>query len=432
LRQGTANAWRDGLKRACRYSDFLLFALSVPASGPLLDLVGEDEGAIFHFQPQNAPVSSSSDAKTRSSSGKTLAARAGMSEIGRCRKSDLVTFAATRRAVEDYCFAHNHLAALFDEEGRALSTGHGVKASELPYLVTGGVGTLRSTKAMQDRDLQNLRWSLPALSSGEIPLDDPAKRAARPEGAQARMIPVPIPPGRRGGIFNRMEGTTSRKVKLGRKLAQQVEETIAANFGVLMPEYLRHLVPVREKMRPRVRQIIDAFVDKMRANTDPWERRFAEKFGIVLAAAVLLAEFRLTPWTENAVARVYKRSRAASASIDEATDNLIDRMKKLLRGGERFRVIKKGKSLPAGQADRAWGYIRKLNDKRVILIPYPRMQRLINPSAITTPVLRELARREILLKSDGKFTRQVMIKGLAGDKKPRYVCLLETEVLTSF
>ena len=57
------------------------------------------------------------------------------------------------------------------------------------------------------------------------------------------MIPVPIPPGRRGGIFNRMNGTPSQKVKLGRKLARHVEETIAANFGVVMPEYLRHLVP---------------------------------------------------------------------------------------------------------------------------------------------------------------------------------------------
>lgn len=435
LRQGTAKAWRDGLKAACRYSDFLLFALSVPATGPTLDLIGEDEGAIFHFQPQNAPISTGSGGKTRSSSGKTLAARAGMSEIGRCRKSDLVTFAATQRAVEDYCFAHNHLAALFDEEGRALSTGHGIKASELPYLVTGGVGTLRSTKATQDRDLQNLRWSLPALSSGEIPLDDPAKRAARPEGAQARMIPVPIPPGRRGGIFNRMDGTVGHKVKLGRKLAREVEETIAANFGVLMPEYLRHLVPVSNKIRLRVRQVIDTFVDKMHANTDPWERRFAEKFGIVLAAALLLSEFGLTPWTEqraqNAVARVYKRSRAASASVNEATDRLLGRLRRLSRGGERLRAIKKGKSLPADQADRAWGYIRKLNGKPVILIPYSRMQRLINPSAITTPVLRELARRQILLKSDGKFTRQVMIKGLAGDKKPRYVCLLEAGVVKS-
>ena len=187
---GLRQRHRQGLARRiercpCRYSDFLLFALSVPASGPLLDLIGEDEGSNLSLQPQNPPVSGSSEGMTRSSSGKTLAARAGMSEIGRCRKSDLVTFAATRRAVEDYCFADNDLAALFDEEGRALSTGHGLKASELPYLVTGGVGTLRSTKATQDRDLENLRWSLPALSSGEIALDDPAKpplgrRARRP------------------------------------------------------------------------------------------------------------------------------------------------------------------------------------------------------------------------------------------------------------
>jgi Domain of unknown function (DUF927) len=365
LQQGTAEAWRDGLKSPCRYSDFLLFALSVPACGPLLDLIEEDEGAIFHLQPESPPVSGGSNGKTRSSSGKTMAARAGMSEIGRCRKSDLVTFAATRRAVEDYCFAHNHLAALFDEEGRALSIGHGVKASELPYLVTGGVGTLRSTKATQDRDLQNLRWSLPALSSGEIPLDDPAKRAARPEGAQARMIPVPIPPGRRGGIFNRMNGTPSQKVQLARKLARQVEQTIAANFGVVMPEYLRHLVPLRNETRPQVRQVIDKFVDNMHANSDPWERRFAEKFGIVLAAALLLSHFGVMPWTKqrarNAVARVYKRSRAASASVNEATDRLLRRLQRLSRGGERLRAIKKRKSLPADQANRAWGYIWELN-----------------------------------------------------------------------
>ena len=54
LQRGTPKAWRNGLKRPCRYSDFLLFALSVPASGPLLDIIEEDEGAIFHLQPQKS------------------------------------------------------------------------------------------------------------------------------------------------------------------------------------------------------------------------------------------------------------------------------------------------------------------------------------------------------------------------------------------
>jgi putative DNA primase/helicase len=434
LQHGTLKTWREGLRKPCTYSDFLLFALSVPGSGPLLDVIGEDEGAIFHLQPQNSRVSVGSQVKTRSTSGKTLAARAAMSEIGRCRKSDLVTFAATMRAVEDYCFAHNHLAALFDEEGRALSTDRGVKTINLPYLVTGGVGTLRSKKAMRDPDLQNLRWSLPALSSGETPLDDP-KSAARPEGAQARMIPVPVPPGRRGGIFNRVEGFGSHRTKVGRQLASRVEETISSNYGVLMPGYLRELVPLRGELRGRVRKIIDEFVDEMHANNDPWERRFAAKFGIVLAAALLMSEFGVAPWTKKrariAVTAVYKRARAASASPKEAADALLRRLRKLVRAGTRFPAIQKGQSLSPDQAKKAWGVIWKLpNSKRTILVPYDRLKRLVQPSAITNAVLRELAAKEILLKADdGKLTRQVMIKGMTGNTKRRYVCLIRSAVM---
>jgi hypothetical protein len=436
LQRGTPEAWREGLRRPCRYSDFLLFALSVTGSGPLLDAIGEDEGSVFHFQPQTSPSSvASSQVKTRSTSGKTLAARAAMSEIGRCRKTDLVTFAATERAVEDYCFAHNHLAAVFDEEGRALSAGRGVKISNLPYLVAGGVGTLRSRKATRDPDLQNLRWSVPVLSSGESPLDDPPKRAARPEGAQARMIPVPVPPGARGGIFNRVDGSRSHRTKMGRQLADQVEKTISSNYGVLMPAYLHQLVPLRGALPGWVREIIDEFVEQVHANQDPWERRFAAKFGIVLAAALFMSEFGLAPWTKKrariAIIGLYKRARAAFASPKEAADALLRRLRKLVRAGNRFPAIQKAQALPPDQANRAWGVIWKLPEsKSTILIPFDRLKRVVIPSAITRAVLHELAARQILLKAeDGKLTRQVMIKGMTGNTKPRYVCLIESAVM---
>jgi putative DNA primase/helicase len=221
----------------------------------------------------------------------------------------------------------------------------------------------------------------------------------------------------------------------GNSLTSQVEETISSNYGVLMPGYLRELVPLRAELPARLRGIIDEFVDEMHANNDPWERRFARKFGIVLAAALLLSEFGLTPWTKKrariAVRRVYKRSRAASASVKEAADALLRRLKKLVRAGTRFPAIKKGQSLPADQAKKAWGVIWKLPEaKRTILIPYSRLESLVMPSAITGAVLHELAAREILLKADdGKLTRQVMIKGLAGDKKPRYVCLSKSAMM---
>ena len=206
LKRGSLQAWREGLTNSFRHSDYLIFAASVAFSGPLFELAGEQEGVVFHFQPQNsAPDNNGS--KTKSSSGKTLAARVAISTIGRARKSDLISFAVTDRGLEDYCFSHSNLIGVLDEEGRALSgTGKHIKPSQLPYQLTSGRGTYRSQKAVRDPDLQNLTWLLPFISTGEKPLDDPKNKSARMEGAQVRMAPIPVPAGAYGGIFNRLEG----------------------------------------------------------------------------------------------------------------------------------------------------------------------------------------------------------------------------------
>jgi putative DNA primase/helicase len=429
LKKGTLTAWQNGLREPCKRSDYLIFTIAVTASGPLLELVGDDEGGIFHLQPESRVDLGNSQRKVRSSSGKTLAARVGMSTMGRCRKSDLITFAVTARGVEDYCFAHNHLAAVFDEEGRALTAGQGVKSKDLPYLVTSGVGKVRSKKATQDPNLKNLRWSLTALSTGENPLDGPGKKTARPEGAQARMIPAPVPPGDEGGIFNRVEASDSEMAKKCADLARQVETTIEANYGVLMPKYLRKLVAERPALDQRVRRLVDRFVRKVKADQDPWERRFAAKFGLALAAAVFLSEFKLAPWTEKrarkAITAIYKKARAVSVSADEAADNLINILRELVKAGERFPKLKKVEKLDAQQASRAWGAVVRLpNDERVLAVPKARLAELAKPSAITDAVVRVLCDRKLLVKSnDGKSTRQVMIKGWKGSNRSRYVCL---------
>ena len=176
LRRGSLQAWREGLTNSFRHSDYLIFAASVAFSGPLFELAGEQEGVVFHFQPQNsAPDNNGS--KTKSSSGKTLAARVAISTIGRAKKTDLISFAVTDRGLEDYCYSHNNLIGALDEEGRALSgTGRHIKPSQLPYQLTSGRGTYRSQKAVRDPDLQNLTWLLPFISTGEKPLDDPEEQ----------------------------------------------------------------------------------------------------------------------------------------------------------------------------------------------------------------------------------------------------------------
>ena len=83
---GTVADWREGLREPCKYSDFLILTISAMAASALLDIIGEDEGAIFHLHGLNRKGSQDSQERTKSSSGKTLAARAAASMIGRSKK----------------------------------------------------------------------------------------------------------------------------------------------------------------------------------------------------------------------------------------------------------------------------------------------------------------------------------------------------------
>jgi hypothetical protein len=316
-----------------------------------------------------------------------------------------------------------------DEEGRALlGTGKHIKPSQLPYQLTSGRGTLYSKKAVRDPDLRNLTWLLPVISTGERPLDDPKNRRVRTEGAQVRMAPIPVPPGAKGGIFNRLDGSWEETVRKAHLLAREVERTLDANYGVAMPAYLRILVARRSSLQRGVRRIIEKFVKWVGADSDPWERRLAEKFGIVLAAAICASKFRIAPWTEKraatAIRAIYRRSRVALASVSEATDALIGTLRKGLSAG-RFPQLDKGQTLKPEDAGGAWGVTRKLTTHGpVVLITLENLQRAIRPRPISGAVVDELAWRGLLIKPpDGKTAHEIMIRGLHGSTRRRYVAL---------
>ena len=426
LQRGSLQAWREGLRNSFRSSDYLIFAASVAFSGPLFDPAGEQEGVVFHFQPQNS-APENKETKAKSSSGKTLATRVSVSTIGRPKKTDLISYAVTDRGLEDYCFSHSNLIGALDEEGRALSgTGRHIKPTQLPYQLTSGRGTFRSQKAIRDPDLQNLTWLLPFLSTGEKPLDDPKNASARMEGAQVRMAPIPVPPGADGGIFNRLK----REAVLGKAhlLVREVEETLAENYGVVMPAYLGKLVPQQSSLAPRVRRIMDKFVEKVGADSDPWERRFAGKFGIVLAGAIFASRFEVAPWTTErawiAVRAIYRRSRAALTPVSETTDALVGKIWKALTA-DRFPRLDKGQIIKPEDAGRALGVTRKLaTHGPAVLITLTQLKGLIKPRGTSSAVLADLAKRGILIQSpEGKSTRETMIRGLNGSKRRRYVAL---------
>jgi Domain of unknown function (DUF927) len=432
LSRGTLRAWREGLRKPCEYSDFLIFALSVPAAGPLLAPIEQHEGAIFHLHGTEPEGIERGEYKTKSTSGKTTALCAAASTMGRCRKNDLVSFAMTERGAEELFAGHNHLMLCIDEEGRAVSAGgRRIDPKVLPYIVTSGRGIRRSQKAAEHLDLPDWTWCLLALSSGENPLDSPGG-TVRTEGAQVRQPSIPVPPGRKGGIFNRVKkGPSAAMATVCRGLARQIETTINQNYGVLMPAYLSRLVLERRRIARGAQKIVERFVKQVGADIDPWETRFATAFGIVLAGALALVHFGLAPWTRarawTAITEVYRRARSASVSIKDSADTLVRKLGGLLAEKKRLALIEKGASAPPEKAGQLWGVIRTTRKHgRVLAVDLDHLRSLVTVPAILGTVLRTLVREGIVLPGrKGIPTRQVMITGLTGKVRPRYVLFVE-------
>jgi hypothetical protein len=421
LRAGSLEGWREGLREPCRFSDYLIIALGQKASNALLELIGEDEGCILHLHGSETE----SGQKTASSSGKTLTTMAAASTTGRCRRNDLITFGITESALCDLFFAHNHLGVELDEEDRSLGGGTGpwVKAHRLSYLATSGRGNVRSNFAARNPDLKNRTWLSNTLSSGESLLDGAGNRIERTEGSQVRMIGLPVPPGAKGGIFNRVKERGRKKADRCKQLAHQVEATIKANYGVAFPALLRQIMPMRATLGERVNRRIAKLVAEVGAGA-PWDARFARKIAIAGATAILLAELNIAPWSKkraaNAFRRIYRKARDAVTTPEEEAEKLIFRIRRWL-SKERFPQVRKAKKLSPKRAEK--GFRRKLlGIGPALLMPMERIEELVQNRRLAGAVIHSLARQGLVHLGDGgKLTRQVLVKGLSEERR-RYVC----------
>lgn len=419
---GTIEGWRNGLEEPCRHADHLILAIGIAASGPLYGIIGDPEPAIYHFQGARKPVG---DGRVwKSSSGKTLSARCAQSIFGSCSRTDLFGFNMTELALEETCFSCNHLVVVLDEEGAAGAGGSGklIDPRSLAYRIIGGQGKRRSRSYSVSQGLSNRSWVVPVITTAEDELD--AKGLVRKEGAQARMVAVPFPPSWQGGMFCAADNPEERN-----RLAKLVETTIDTNYGKIIPRYLKHLVSERMELQAEIPEMRDEFVRNVGAADDSWEKRFAEKFGMVLAGCLLLARYGIAPWTEKrareAVTNLYNASRSMTVSVPEATSALLKKLERQVKDKTLFPRVPKGAELSPGQRRTMRGLVREVGGKKnVAALTFSRFEKLVKPSAASMEVLKALDAQSRLVKDpDGKtLTRQVLVKGLTG-KRARYVCI---------
>jgi len=417
---GSLDGWREGLREACEYSDHLIFAAGISASGPLFDILGPSaEPAIYHFQGAAKPEDD--DRAFKSSSGKTLSARVAQSLFARCQQQDLFGFSTTMRGLEETCFACNNLTLVLDEEGTVGESGSGeIDPKVLPFRIISGRSKKRS-EAFGGGHHKNLSWTVPVISTSERELD-PGGKSFRKEGERVRMVAVPFPPTYEGGIFHKVKDPSERT-----RLAALVEHTIAQNYGVAMPSYLARLVEDRPALILELPGMLGSFISGVGADTDSWERRLASKFGIVAIGAQLLARYGVGPWTEQRAvetgAALYRASRATTVSIPRATGAFISHLDTLMKIPGLFPVVEKGDIVTEQQKVELIGIRRTIGGEQVIALPYTRFENLVRPSAVADRALLALADQgRLVTGADGNLRRQLQITGL-GRERQRYVCI---------
>lgn len=134
--------------------------------------------------------------------------------------------------MEEEAAACNDGLLVLDEAGRINADASKAKYfGALAFLGAGGQGCQRSKKAVEDPNLQNVRFLLVGLSNGEEPLDDP--RTPRRGGEQVRLISVPVPAPEKGGVFDLAPDGETR-----RELADEAGAVCGAHHGMAIKRFV--------------------------------------------------------------------------------------------------------------------------------------------------------------------------------------------------
>jgi putative DNA primase/helicase len=417
-RKGSFKAWRRQLMPACTASSYLTFVIAVAFAAPLLDIIGEEESSLFYLHGRES--GSDEVRKLRSSTGKTTALRAMNSTMDSAAIVRLKPFRMTERGFAENCAKRNDRAVGFDEAARTANTAARRKEmmANIAYAIASGVGKVISEKVAQDVGLPNLTWRTMAVGTGELP---PDLDTIREEGEQLRFIGIVVPPGDSGGVFDRLASGQNAK-----DLLDTVKVTITENSGVALPRHLSKIVPMRPRLAKRARKEVEDFCQSVGAVDVPWEYRFASRFGIVLAGAVIAAELEVAPWTvkhaRRSILRIYRRARKAVASKSSSVDALLAGLREAGRAGK-FPIVERGKGVPKSARPLAMG-IRRTHPRhgKLLAIPRKRLAELVQPRVLARAVISDLAKKGAVVRAgDGNLTHQIKVKGLGGSRG-RFVC----------
>ena len=324
VEKGTLEEWQANVSRLAKYSNRLMFGLSVGFAAPLLQILGLP-CITFHFN------GTSGDGK--SSIIKAVASIYGDEE------NRVTSWGKTENGLEGVATAHNNQLLIIDELGQ-------IKLKELTavaYQLGNGIGKDSMNRNREWRKAP--RWSLIALSAGEFTPDELKKqrsqdgRSNTATGERVRFICIPCDAGKGLGVLDSLpEGVSANTEENDtRQVALLSKVSSFKATGVAGREYLMRLMQDiadngKEALIEQYQKIEARFLQDASANgLASTERRVIRHFAAVALAGELAASYGiLDGWEEQAAYRAvlacFNAWRESDDSPERHKDKVLERI----------------------------------------------------------------------------------------------------------
>jgi len=391
--RGTRSGW-DEVGKLLRHSSFMSLAVLAMLASPVPKYVA--------LRPSNgrrrAPLVSETATFNfvgGSASGKTLALEVAAGVSGHPNKRSTWDF--SRRGVEEYLESRNEVGAIFDDVEKHI--GEIMTLSKAIAIVTQYVPAGSSKQLsgiVQTKGLDRLTWQTFALSSSPSAIDE-FKPTGRSEGEKVRFVDLILPPRNRGGIIDEPPAGVDR-VKFGIETAKKIERGIAVNSGHLMPAWIEVLLA--KDWSDEFEKLRDKFVEATVPDGSGYERRFAQKFGVLYAVGKVAAKSGVlnwpADWPAKAVECCYRNALAAANREKAQVMRALHELRRAVFGiGGRFVDAQTGARRPCVLSDEHYGVFCRYKGDDVVAVLDAALQSICGDKSVMKALVSLLKSKRV-------------------------------------
>lgn len=319
---GTVEGWQEGVVRRARWSSRATLMLGVAFAGPLVRVLGMQSFGVNLY------------GKTKV--GKSTAQVVGGSIIGLGTEAALPSCKSTSVGLDQVAITCND-SALFINEAGLLGRSAYNTLGPMIYGLSESKDKIRAAESTYGGDAVASGWSLIYVLSSEHAIGALAMLAGTPRdgGEEPRCLDVPAVHDGHATIFDRRPRNIPEEkfTRWAHRQMAEMRKACADHHGVVFDAYLRGLIDLGDKLKPRAQAYVDEFVGSLfLKNAEGAVNHAARNFGAIYAGLRMAMDMGLLPppWRALSARQAVKRCFRDGLKVSRLRDTTLEEAKAIL------------------------------------------------------------------------------------------------------